>query len=206
MDNSIRSAALFGLVLTIMSLAGCELLPAQLSASETSVRTFSFPSPNTNPATESSGAPIVYVAPPQAAAGYDSSRIVYTRSGAEVLYYAFHEWIAPPARMLEPLIVTRLENSKRFGAVISGATAAAADVRVDTEFLYVRHRFDGATSVGEVALRAQLTDMQSRSIVAARTFNAAAPARSQNPDGGVDAINTALMSVLEDFEAFIRSR
>ena len=70
-------------------------------------------------------APTLIINPPHAAAGFDSSRIIYVRETHKLEYFSHNEWVDTPARMLAPLIVAAVENSGRFRAVVLTPSAAA---------------------------------------------------------------------------------
>src|SRR3954453_9472572 len=54
------------------------------------------------------GAATVVVNDTQAAAGYDSQRIIYVRQPHKLEYFAHSEWVDPPSRMLSSLVVGAL--------------------------------------------------------------------------------------------------
>src|SRR5579862_9975175 len=61
--------------------------------------------PQAAPKTRSAAASMtLMVSPPQAAAGFDSQRIMYVRHAGQLEYFAYNEWVDTPARMLAPLI------------------------------------------------------------------------------------------------------
>lgn len=149
-----------------------------------------------------SSAPILIVNPPHAAAGFDSQRIIYVRDAHKLEYYAHSEWVDPPARMLAPLLVAALENSSAFRAVVLAPSAAAGDMRLDTEIIRLQHEFLTQPSRVRFTLRAYLVDDKTRRVIAWREFDAAVPANSENPYGGVVAANRAVQTVLENLSAF----
>ena len=89
-------------------------------------------------------APTLIVSPPQAAAGFDSQRMIYLRHAAQPEYFAHNEWIDTPARMLAPLIVGALANSGAFRAVVQTPSPAAGELRLDTEILRLQQEFMAA--------------------------------------------------------------
>lgn len=148
------------------------------------------------------GAPLLLVAPPEAAAGYDGRRMVYTERPFELQYFVRNEWADTPARMLEPLLVRRLEAAGAFSAVVTGAAPVTAELRLDSRLLSFEQRFAGRPSRGRVALRVQLTDLRQGRVVATRHFEAEAAAPSDDPYGGVQALNRALEEVLGEVARF----
>lgn len=147
-------------------------------------------------------APTLIVSPPHAAAGFDSQRIMYVRQTDKLEYFAHSEWIDTPARMLAPLIVAAVESNGAFRAVVQTPSPAAGEMRLDTEILRLQHEFLGAPSRVRFTLRAYLVESLTRRVIAAREFEAAVPAASEDPYGGVVAANRAVRTVLENLSAF----
>jgi cholesterol transport system auxiliary component len=154
------------------------------------------------PATASTAAPTLIIDPPHAAAGFDSPRIIYVRENHKLEYFAHSEWVDPPARMLAPLLVASLENTGAFRAVVLTPSAAAGDLRLDTEIIRLQHEFQTNPSRVRLTLRAYLVEDKTRRVLAWREFDAAVPAASDDPYGGVVAANHAVQSVLEQLAAF----
>ena len=147
-------------------------------------------------------APTLIVNPPHAAAGFDSPRIIYVRQDHKLEYFAHNEWVDPPARMLAPLLVAALENSGAFRAVVLTPSAAAGDLRLDTEIIRLQHEFQTQPSRVRFTLRAYVVEDRTRRVLAWREFEAAVPATSEDPYGGVVAANRAVHSVLAELSAF----
>ena len=145
---------------------------------------------------------ILIVNPPHAAAGFDSSRIIYTREPHKLEYFAHSEWVDPPARMLAPLVVAAIENTGAFRAVIPTPSAATGNLRLDTEIIRLQHEFGTTPSRVHFTLRAYIVDHATRRVLAQREFDAAVPAPSEDPYGGVVAANRAVQIVLEDLSVF----
>jgi cholesterol transport system auxiliary component len=147
-------------------------------------------------------APTLIVSPPHAAAGFDSQRIMYVRQADQLEYFAHNEWIDTPARMLAPRIVAAVESSGAFRAVVQTPSPAAGEMRLDTEILRLQHEFLGTPSRVRFTLRAYLVESATRRVIASREFDAAVPAASEDPYGGVVAANRAVQTVLENLSAF----
>ena len=147
-------------------------------------------------------APTLLINPPHAAAGFDSPRIIYVRETHKLEYFAHSEWVDPPARMLAPLLVASLENAGAFRAVVLTPSSAAGDLRLDTEIIRLQHEFQSQPSRVRFTLRAYVVDDKTRRVLAWREFDAAVPAASEDPYGGVVAANQAVQTVLENLAAF----
>jgi len=147
-------------------------------------------------------APTLIINPSTAAAGYDSQRIIYLREAHKLEYFANSEWVDPPARMLMPLLVAAAEHTGAFRAVVLTPSAAAGDLRLDTEIIRLHHEFLTQPSCVRFTLRAHLVENTARRVLASREFEAVVPAASENPYGGVVAANRAVQIVLENLAAF----
>ena len=75
-------------------------------------------------------------------------------------------------------------------------------MRLDTEILGLQHEFLSAPSRVRFTLRASLVESVTRRVIASREFEAAVPAASEDPYGGVVAANRAVQTVLENLAAF----
>lgn len=147
-------------------------------------------------------APTLVLNPAHAAAGFDSQRIIYVRETHKLEYFARSEWVDPPARMIMPLLVAALEQTGAFRAVVTTPSAAAADLRLDTEIIRLQHEFQTAPSQVRFTLRAYLIEEKTRRVLAWREFDGAVAADSDDPYGGVVAANRAVQSVLEKLSHF----
>jgi cholesterol transport system auxiliary component len=194
----------FGLLLTL--LGGCSALrstgtPQPSFYSLDSARIESGPARQAS-APSPVAAPTLIVSPPQAAAGFDSQRLIYVRAAHKLDYFAHSEWVDTPARMLAPLLVSALESGGTFRAVILAPTAAAGDLRLDTEILRLQQDFASQPSRVRFTLRAYLVDNTTRRVLAWRVFDESVVAASDDPYGGVVAANRALHSVLGELAGF----
>lgn len=192
--------------LIFVLLGGCGLLPST-SASPPSFYTLdnvgSAPAARREtPAAERAAAPTLIVSPPHAASGFDSQRIIYVRDAHRLEYYAHSEWVDPPARMLAPLIVATLENSGTFRAVVLTPSAAAGELRLDSEIIRLQHDLGSQPSRVRFTLRAYIVDNTTRQVLAWREFDESTPVASETPYGSVVAANRAVHAVLENLASF----
>ena len=163
------------------------------------------PAAHGSPAPRSDAAPklpTLLVNPPRAAAGFDTAHIVYLRQPHQIEYFAFSQWVDTPAQMLAPLIARSIERSGAFDAVLLAPTAAAGEMRLDTEVIRLQQDFGQVPSQVRLTLRAVLLDSQTRRVIAVRQFDASAPAPTDDAPGGVAAANQAVQQVLGELTAF----
>lgn len=203
MSAALKLLRLSGLAIVPLWLVGCSSMlpkPAALPA----FYTIDVAPPPGAPAplTNTAGAPTVLISPPRATSGYDSRQIVYVRQNHRLEYFARSQWVDTPARMFAPLLVTHLAATGGFQAVYTGAGAAAADLRLDTEIMALKQDFLSTPSSTHFVLRAQLIDGVSRRVIATRDIEAAVASASEDPYGGVVAANGAVGIVLSQLSAF----
>ena len=153
----------------------------------------SLPAPSS---VNSPSAPTLIVNPSSAAAGFDSQRMVYVRAAHVREYFAHSEWVDSPARMLAPLIVAAIEATGGFRAVVRSPSAAAGDMRLDTEIVRLEQDFTETPSRVRFTLRAYLVDDATRSVIATREFDISVTASSDDPRAGAIAANRAVQDVL----------
>ena len=153
------------------------------------------------PARAPAGAPTLIINPPHAAAGFDSQRIIYTRTPQQLEYFAHSEWVDPPARMLAPLLVAAAVATGAFDAVVPTPGAAAGDLRLDTEIVRLLQQFGSAPSQIRFTLRANLVDERTRRVLISREFDATLGADSDDPYGGVQAASRVVQEVLRQLAA-----
>jgi len=149
--------------------------------------------------------PTLIVSAPHAAAGFDTQHIIYVRTPHQLEYYAYSEWVDTPARMIAPLIVSAIGSSGTFRAVVLTPSAAAGDLRLDTEIVRLQHDVGGQPSRVRFTLRAYLMDNTTRQILAWREFDETVAIQDEHPYGVVVAANRAVHNVLEQLGNFCSS-
>jgi cholesterol transport system auxiliary component len=150
------------------------------------------------------GALTVIVNPPHGAAGFDSRRMIYLHEPHERAYFAHNQWVDTPARMLAPMVVSALQRSGAFRAVVQSPSTAAGDVRLDTDVIRLQQEFTQKPSSVRFTLRAVLTDNTTRKVLGSKDFEAVVSAPSDNPQGGVAAANEAVRKVLDELAVFTK--
>lgn len=146
---------------------------------------------------------VLAVGMPTARPGYDTPQIAYQRQPLELEYFATQRWADTPARMLKPLLVQALEPA--FQSVVQLPGPLAARFRLDTEIVRLQQDFTRRPSQVQFTLRARLTDLQSRKIVASQLFDEHENSASEDAYGGVVAANRALQRILTQLADFCRN-
>lgn len=148
---------------------------------------------------------VLVVNVPRAQPGYEAPKMVYVSQQHELGFFATNRWADAPARMLAPLLVQSLENGAGFGAVVQAPTAAAGDLRLETELIRLQQEFIAAPSRVRLALRVQLIAVRDRRVLATRQFEETERATTDDPYGGVLAANRAVLRVLAQVVEFCAS-
>ena len=136
------------------------------------------------------------IAPPGARPGFDGSRMAYVTRPYEIQYFARHQWVEAPARMLAPLLGDAITRNGTFQA-LQGAESAPAALRLETEIVALQQEFTEHPSRVRFALEARLVDGVERRLLAVAAFEAVEPSPSEDPYGGVIAANRAVARVLD---------
>jgi cholesterol transport system auxiliary component len=139
---------------------------------------------------------------PRARPGFATAQIAYVREPPRLEYYASNRWVDAPARMLAPLLAQALAQSGTFRAVVPAASAAAVDLRLDTELMRLQHDYSTRPSRVQLGLRAQLIEAASGRVLGSRQFDADEIAPGDNAHGSAVAANRALARVLGELVGF----
>lgn len=191
---------LFAALAAPMVLCACTLLPApQSEPNHTLVLTARFAD---RVAQDPGHGAALQVAPLRARPGYDTRGIVYTERANELKVFALNQWAAPPADMLQPLIVDALARTGGIQSVSGPGGSASADLRLDGELVRLHHDFISTPSHVELALRVQLVDVGAGRVLATHEFVETESATSDDAYAGVLAASRALSRVLADLAAF----
>lgn len=149
------------------------------------------------------GAPSIVVALPNAAPGFDSTRMVYLRQPQALQAYAYAEWVDTPARLLQPLLVQAVQQTGAFRAVLQAPSSATGALRLETELLRLQHEHTASPSEVRLTLRAVLLDTATRQPLGTREFDARVPAPSDDPAGCVAAAATASRQLLAELAGYV---
>ncbi|MEP7300064.1 MAG: ABC-type transport auxiliary lipoprotein family protein [Caldimonas sp.] len=142
------------------------------------------------------------VSAPRAAAGFDTAQMVYVRRLHQLETFALNQWVDTPARMLEPMIARALERTGAYAAVLRAPSAAAAQLRLDTDLVRLQQDFSVSPSQVRLTLRVVLIETATRQVIASREFDARVASTSEDPYGGVAAAHEAVRRLLGEVAAF----
>jgi cholesterol transport system auxiliary component len=138
----------------------------------------------------------VLVANPVAAPGYQSRYMLYTEQPQQLKAFTKNQWVAPPAKMLQPLLIESLTNSGYFSAVVGVPHNGRSDLRLETTLLQLEQSFVTNPSVVEMALQVTVIDARSRRVLQSKIIKASQATSENSPRGGAAAANVATQSLL----------
>ena len=190
--RAVAAAALF-------AVAGCALMtPADVATRKEVLDAI----PADVPQGRARGATLL-VFPPDAAPGYDTSRMAYVERPQQVDYYAKTEWAEKPSRMMQDLLMRTLEATHGFSAVVKPPYAEAYTHALKSEIVEFHQDFTAAAPVMRVAVRVTLVSARSDKPIATKDVRVAQPMREKSPQAGVEAANAAARKALHDIAAFV---
>jgi len=143
---------------------------------------------------------VLAISMPTAWPGYDTPQIAYQRQPLELEYFATHRWADAPVKMLRPLLAQALEPA--FRSVVPTPGIVPADIRLDTELIRLQQNFTTHPSRIQLVLRAQLTDVKDKRVIAVKLFDESENSATEDAYGGIVAANRALQRVLTQVTDF----
>lgn len=215
--NGRREALQWALVSAALLGTGCSGLlpkpaaaPTRYTLDSATPEAASNATPNATPnaappatAAAPAGAPSIVVALPTAAAGFDSTRMVYLLRPQALQAYAYAEWVDTPARLMAPLLVQALQRTGAFRAVLQSPSSAIGGLRLETELIRLQHEHTQTPSAVRLTLRTVLLEVATRQPLATREFDVRVPAPSDDPAGCVAATGTATRQLLAELAAYV---
>lgn len=200
-SNGIRRMSCKALqaLVPILLLAACSSLPAPKGVSPNIYMLEAGPAV---PAAQVKRDLVLAVSVPRALPGFDTPQMAYVQQPYELDYFAASRWADTPARMLEPIIAQAMLQTQSFRAVVQPSGAIPADIRLDVELVRLQQDFTTRPSRVRLTLRAQLTDVRGRRLLAAQQFDEYENAASEDAYGGVTAANRLVQRVLVKLAGF----
>ncbi len=178
------------------SLAGCSLI-SQKSSPAIDVYTLS-PELEKESKIKVDNAPVLAFSPLRSSRGLMSSDIIYRDSEYAFNSYAYSRWSDSPVKLLEIVLQQSLSKSSYLMAVVPAQTGAHTRLLLEGTLLDFSHHIQNDEhSIGRVAIRFYLIDVQTKTVLATKEFFTEVAAEPQNAQGATSAINLASNKVIE---------
>jgi cholesterol transport system auxiliary component len=139
---------------------------------------------------------------PRIQRAYDTTGMAYIVRDQEIAYYRDHEWAATPSEMMQPLLVTTLERTHRFAAVLAAPYVGRSTYVLQTQIGQLVQDFTQSTAVVRIAMHLQLTHATSRRAVS-KEIVVTEPMTQRSPQAGIAAANRAMARALQEVARFV---
>ena len=133
----------------------------------------------------------LFLATMSANPGYTTSSMIYVLHPSDLQSFATHQWTAPPAQMLLPLVAQQIESTGYFHAVIMPPFNDNTDFRLETRLVVLQQEFMQPVSQVRCIIQAFLLNSHTHRILATQRFQIVVPAPGNNPYSGVMAADQA---------------
>jgi len=137
---------------------------------------------------------------------YNTRRMAYSMRPYEVAYFGLNQWAETPSNMLQPLLVSTLQRSQRYAAIIMPPFSGRYSYLLSTQILDFRQNYIRQPAVFELSLRIQLVNMSSGRVTGTKEINISQPIHGDTPYAGVYAANRATERALKEVAAFCASK
>ena len=140
----------------------------------------------------------------EAGAFYDTDDVAFSDKSGTRGYYLFARWTERPGKRFADLLLGRLERDKVFAAVAQSGSNTRGDWLLTTEILELYHDAVKQPGMVRMELRAEVVDLESRSLLARKTFIQSAPASSYDAAGAHKAFNEAVTRTLDEMSDWLK--
>ena len=139
---------------------------------------------------------------PRTQRAYDTTQMAYTMHHHEIAYYRDHEWAATPSEMVQPLLITTLERTQRFAAVLALPYGGRSTYVLQTQIGELVQDFTQPTVAVRITMHLQLTYSVSRRVVS-KEIVVTEPMSQRSPQAGITAANRATVKALREVAQFV---
>lgn len=192
-----RQACIAAILLAVLTASGCGLVPTRQPTRPASVYLLEPTGAEASAERSTTVAcAILLVEPPQPAPGFLTSRMIYVRDAHRLEQFAWSRWADTPTAMLEPMIVTALETSDAFSAVIAPPAPVDHDLLLVTQNVRLLQRFTEGQSRIELSADVRLFQPRARRLLGSERLEIVEQTAQPTPVGGVDAAGRAVDRLL----------
>ncbi len=143
------------------------------------------------------------ISTPGSAPGLNTARMAYSTAPNRLDYFAYHEWLAPPAKMFVSMMESRLQAAGLFSVILVNSPDIRTDLRLDSEVQFMQQDFTGSGYTYNLAIRATLVEVKTRSLLGSETFRYNETAAGGDAEAGADTANRVANRFLDDLTAFL---
>ncbi len=181
------------LILILLWLNGC-------SSKEASLKIFTLNTPSdikavSNSKFRSKSIKVMY---PESLKEKISEKMRYSYSHSEQGSYQNSQWSNNIGKLLQGTSIQALEQSRLFKAVLSYASTAHEDYRLESTIFAFSHQVRGEQSHALVSVQFSLLDTDTGKLVKSKRFSYKVPTRTTDSKGYVEATNEAVGRLTKD--------
>lgn len=134
-----------------------------------------------------------------AAPALSSQNIVYTKPDLQAGNYLYSKWQQPPNRSISTVLYTAFKQNNLVSRLVYDTAFVRSELTLDIKILRFEHRFSGTKdSYGVITIDAILYDPETKQLLADHIFSSKVKAKTEDAQGGVEALNTALGKCLSE--------
>lgn len=145
----------------------------------------------------------ILVSIPVASPAYNTQKMIYMNIPYKISAYANHEWTAPPAHLLLPLIAGAVRSTGYFHAVMTPPFSGRTRYQLVTKLLAFQQEFFQPVSQERVVIEVSLIDMNTNRVIASKVFKKVESAPENDPYSGVLAANKAANLLAHQIAKFV---
>lgn len=139
-----------------------------------------------------------------AGAFYDTDGMAYSSASGTRGYYQFARWSERSGKRFADLLLARLEREKIFAAVAQSGSNVRGDLLLTTDILDLYHDAVQQPGFVKLELRAEVTDLKTRTLLARKTFVQSVPVSSFDAAGAHKAFNQAATRTLNEIADWLK--
>lgn len=125
--------------------------------------------------------------------------IIYTKADLKAGKYLYSRWNQSPSHSIMTALYSAFKQNSLFSDIVHENTPVESDITLEIRGLEFKHSFiDNEGSYGIFTLDALIYNSQTHQLIASRLFRSKIRAKSDDAQGGVEALNNALGSVLSE--------
>lgn len=134
---------------------------------------------------------------------YGTTRMAYTTQAYQIAYFSQNEWAETPSKMILPLIVATMSNTRYFSEVVASPDFGHHTFALRTEILELKQDFTADPAMLQLTMRFSLSREATNKIIATKEVSVREAMQEKNPYAGVVAANEAAAKALRELAAFV---
>lgn len=146
---------------------------------------------------------ILYVQNIIADPGFNTNKMLYVNIPYKLKAFANNAWVAPPAAMLLPMLVSSLQQTHHYKAVMTAPYAGVANEVLLVRLRKLQQEFLRPTSQERLELSVTVLNGKTNTVIKNKTFVSVVTAPTNDPYGGVLAANKAAQSLMEQIAHYV---